>query len=118
DDLHELLLAQFATDGTEDAGPTRVVVGLDDHRRVLVELDVAAVGTPALLDGADHDGFDDLAPFDVAAANGVLDGGDDDVTDARVASRRPAEHSDAQDLLGARVVGDLQPRFLLNHLIS
>src|SRR5262249_25121326 len=118
DDLHESLLTQFAADRAEDAGTTGVVVRLDDHRRVLVELDVAAIGEPALLDGADHDCLDAVTPLDVAAGNGVLDGGDDDVTDAGVTSRRAAEHPDAQDLLGAGVVGDLQPRFLLNHSIS
>src|SRR5271166_3290419 len=115
DDLHESLLTQFAADRPEDAGPARVVVGLDDHRGVLVELDVAAVGTPALLDGTHHDGLDDVTAFDVAARNGVLDGGDDDVTDAGVPSPRTAEHPDAQDFLGTGVVGNLQPRFLLNH---
>src|SRR6185437_14110989 len=106
---------QFAADRPEDAGSARVVVGLDDHRGVLVELDVAAVGTPALLDRPHHDGFHDLPTLDVAAGNSLLDGGDDDVTDAGVASRRATQHPDAQDLPGAGVVGDLQPRFLLNH---
>ena len=40
----------------------------------------------------------------------------DDVADAGVAPTGAAEHADAQDLLGSGVVGDLQPRLLLDHL--
>src|ERR1700712_433832 len=115
DDLHELLLAQLAADRAEDAGATRIVVGLDDHGRVLVELDVATVGAAALLDGADDDGFDDVALLDVSTGDGVLDGRHDDIADARVAPLRTTEHPDAQDFLGTRVIGDLHTRFLLNH---
>src|ERR1700749_5350947 len=47
-DLHEVTLAQLACHGAEDAGSPRVVLGVDQHRRVLVESDVrpvlAAVG--------------------------------------------------------------------------
>src|SRR5258705_4612959 len=118
DDLHEALLAQLAADRAEDARATRIVVGLDEDGGVLVELDVAAVGAAALLDGADDDGLHYLAALDAAAGDGVLDGRHDDVADAGVTPCRAAEHADAQDLLGARVVGDLHPRFLLNHSIS
>jgi hypothetical protein len=62
DDLHELLLAQLAAHRAEDARPARVAAGLDDDGRVLVEPDVAAVGTTALLGGADDDGLDDVVP--------------------------------------------------------
>src|SRR4029079_15993958 len=85
---------------------------------VLLDLDVSAVGAAALLDGAHDDGLDDLTALDVATGDGLLDGGHDDVADAGIAPRRATEHADAQDLLGARVVGDLHPRFLLNHSIS
>src|SRR3954452_4349707 len=104
--LHELLVAQLATDGPEDAGPARVAVVAQDDGRVLVEADVRAVGAAALLDGADDDGLDHVALLDVAAGDRVLDGGDDDVADAGVATARAAEHADAENLLGTRVVGD------------
>src|ERR1700734_1639141 len=118
DDLHEALFPKFAADRPEDAGSTRVVVRLDDHGRVLVEPDVAAVGAAALLDGANDDGLDHLTPLDVATGDGVLDGRHNDVADAGVTPARAAEYTDAQDLLGTGVVGHLQPRFLLNHSIS
>ena len=43
DDLHVLLLAQFAGDGTEDAGRPWLALIVDQHGRVLVEPDVGAV---------------------------------------------------------------------------
>src|ERR1700727_3541233 len=115
DDLHETLLPQFAADRPEDTGSARVVVGLDDDGGVLVELDVAAVGSTALLDRPHHHGLDHVTTFDVAAGYGVFDGHDDDIADTGVSPPRAAEYADAQDLLGAGVVGHLQPRFLLNH---
>src|SRR5687768_15388902 len=84
DDAHELLVAQLAAHRAEDAGSARVAVGLEQHGGVLVELDVRAVGTTALLDGAHDDGLDDLALLDVAARDRVLDGGDDRVADTGV----------------------------------
>ena len=67
-----------------DAGTDRLRLGVDQDGAVVVELDVAAVGAPALLGGAHDDRLDDVALLDVAAGDGVLDGGDDDVTDAGV----------------------------------
>src|SRR3954469_20893410 len=114
-DLHELLVAQLAADGPEDAGPARVAVVAQDDGRVLVEPDVRAVGAAALLDGPDDDRLDDVALLDVAARDRVLDGGDDDVADTGVAAARTAKHADAENLLGTRVVGDSQSRLLLDH---
>ena len=68
-----------------------------------------------LLDSADDDSLDDVALLDRPARDGVLDGGDDHVTDAGIASLRSAEHSDGEEFLRTRVVGDMKPRFLLNH---
>src|SRR3954464_1972312 len=114
-DLHELLVAQLAADGPEDAGPARVAVVAQDDGRVLVEADVRAVGAAALLDGPDDDRLDDVALLHVAAGDRVLDGGDDDVADTGVAPARTTEPPDAEDLLGTHVVGDSQPRLLLDH---
>src|SRR5690606_6687625 len=114
--LHELLVAKLTADRTEDAGAARLPVVLQDHGGVLVELDVRAVGTAGLLDRAHHDRLDDIALLDVAAGDGVLHRGDDDVAQARVAAVGAAEHADGEQLLGARVVGDLESRFVLDHL--
>src|SRR5512146_2635143 len=44
DDLHEVLFAQLAGDGPEDAGAAGVAFLVDDHHGAAVEADVAAVG--------------------------------------------------------------------------
>src|SRR5262245_13662538 len=116
DDLHEPLVAQLSADRAEDARTARLAVLPQDDRSVLVELDVRAVGTPALLGGADDDRLDDVTLLHAAAGDGVLDRAHDDVTDAGVATAGAAEHADAQDLLGTGVVGDLESRLLLDHL--
>src|SRR5690554_2443977 len=118
DDLHELLLAQLAAHRAEDARATRLAVVLEDHGGVLVELDVRAVRAAALLAGTHDDRLDDVALLDVAPGDGVLDGGDDDVADSRVAAPRATENTDAKDLLGTGVVGDAKPRLLLDHELN
>src|SRR5690606_39784546 len=67
----------------------------------------------SLLRGAHHDGLHNVALLHAAAGDGVLHRGDDDVADPRVAPTRATEYPDAEDLLGTRVVGDLEPRLLL-----
>src|SRR6478609_9432030 len=108
DDPHEPLVAQLAADWAEDARAARGEVVLDDDGGVLVEADVAAVGTAALLLRAHDDALDDVALLDTGTRDGVLDGGDEDVADAGVATAGAAEHLDAQHLLGAAVVGDAE----------
>src|SRR4029077_8315003 len=115
DDLHELLLAQLAAHRTENTGASRLAVGLEDDRGVLVEADVRTVGPAALLDGAHDDGLDDVTLLHVATGDRVLDGGDDGVADPRVAATGAPEHTDAEDLLRTGVVGDLESRLLLDH---
>src|SRR3954471_1169210 len=72
DDLHEPLVAQLAADGAEDARAARPTVLPQDHRGVLVELDVGPVGAPAFLGGADDDRPDDVALLHTATGDGVL----------------------------------------------
>src|SRR5690606_15502634 len=59
--------------------------------------------------------LDDVTLLHVATGDRVLDGGDDRVADAGVATTRAAENTDAKDLLRTGVVGDLEPRLLLDH---
>src|SRR4029453_14876129 len=112
----EPLVAQLAPDRAEDAGTAGVPTVLDDDGGVLVEADVRAVRTPLLLGGADDDSLDDVTLLPTGARDGVLDRGHDDVADARVTATGAAEHPDAQDLPGTRVVGDAQSRLLLDHV--
>src|SRR5690606_23961902 len=61
-------------------------------------------------DGAQH-----VALLHAAARNGFLDGHHDDVADAGVAATGAAQHLDAHDPAGARVVGDFQVSLHLDH---
>src|SRR5215212_7633597 len=115
DDLHEPAVAQLPGHRPEDAGAARVVLGVDDHRGVLVEGDVGAVLAPELLLRAHDDRLDDLALLHRPLRGGLLHGRGDHVPDARVAAARAAHHADAQDLAGARVVGDLEAGLVLDH---
>src|SRR5699024_8063592 len=108
---------QLASDRAEDTGTARFAVVLENHGGVLVEADVGTVRATAFLAGTNHDRPDDVAVLDVPAGNRILDGGDERVADAGVATSRAAEHAHAQDFLGAGVVGDLQSRLLLDHSI-
>src|SRR3954462_3802392 len=115
DDLHEVALAQLTGHRAEDARAARVVLGVDDHRGVLVEGDVGAVVAPELLLGAHDDRLDDVALLDGPVRVGLLDRGHDDVAHAGVAPARAAHHTDRQDLARARVVGHAQPGLVLDH---
>src|SRR3954447_9364612 len=114
-DAHELLVAQLTADGAEDARAARLLLVVDQHGRVLVEADVAAVGTAPLLLHPDDDALHDVAFLDLGARDGVFDRGDEDVADRRVAPLRASEHLDAEDLFGAAVVRDAKTCLLLDH---
>src|SRR5436190_12677421 len=117
DDLHELLLAELAGDGAEDARPDRLLLGVDEYRGVRVESDVAAVAPPLLAHRADDDGLHDLPLLHRLGRVGVrlLDGAGDDVADAAVVPRGPALQADAEELPGPGVVCDLEDRPHLDH---
>src|SRR5439155_15369530 len=116
DDLHEPFLTELPRHRPEDAGPPRVLLLVDQHDRVVVELDVGAVLPPTLLRGTHHDTLHDLTLLHRAARQRVLHRTHDDVAEARVSTARPTEDTDHQDLLGPRVVRDPAPRLLLDHL--
>src|SRR3954467_15286432 len=65
DDFHESPLAQLTCNRTEDARADRLILIVDEHRRIAIEPDVAAIAPPMLLDGADDDGLHDLPLLDV-----------------------------------------------------
>src|SRR5438067_7695454 len=115
-DLHELPLAQLAGHRSEDARAHRLVLIVDQHRSVVIELDVGAIATAKLLHGADDDCFDHGALLDRSIGRGFFDRGGDDVADAGVfAGRRAADHLDRRNLLRAGVVRDVQDCSHLNH---
>src|SRR5512145_2123973 len=115
DDLHELLRAELARHGPEDAGADRLALRVVENRRVLVEPQLAPVGSADLLGRPDHHGLVDVPLLDLAVGNRLLDADDDDVADARVSPLAPAEDLDATEALRARVVGGIQHRLHLDH---
>src|SRR5215212_5649307 len=115
DDLHEPAGAQFARHRAEDAGPDRLPLPADQHRRVAVEADCAAIGAPDLLGGAHDHGAVHVALFDAAARDRLLDGDDDHIADARGLALRAAEHLYALDPPRAGIVGDVEIGLHLDH---
>src|SRR5260221_7834768 len=107
DDLHEVLLAQLARDRSEDAGPARVALVVDDHGRVLVERDRRAVVAAERLLRPNDDRAHDLALLDRSLRGCRLDGADDDVADARIAAAEARPQPDAEPRAGAGRVGPL-----------
>src|SRR5690606_18582113 len=115
DDLHELLGAQLAGHGPEDAGADGLMLVVQQHGGVAVEADQRAVGAAHALAGAHHDGVVDVALLDLAARDRVLHRHLDDVADAGVTALGAAEHLDAHQLLGTGVVGDVEKALHLDH---
>src|SRR5207244_609734 len=60
DDLEELLLAELAGDGAEDAGSDRLIDVVDDDSGVLVEANIGTVFAAIFFARADDHGLDDL----------------------------------------------------------
>src|SRR5262245_34814738 len=79
DDLHELALAQLARDRAEDARADRLFLVVDQHRRVRVEADVAAVAPLLGVHRADDDRLDDCALLHRAVGSRFLDRSGDHV---------------------------------------
>src|SRR5947208_7886527 len=115
-DLHEPFLAQLATHRPEDAGGAGLALIRDEHRRILVEPDVGAVLPPRLLGGAHDHGLHHLALLDLTGGDGVLDRDHHDVAQTPVAPFTAAQHANHERAARARVVRDLEYRFLLDHV--
>src|SRR6476469_1617441 len=117
-DLHVFLVAQLARDRAEDARCTRLALVVDDHHGVLIELDVAAVLAARLLHGAHDHRARDLRLLHRAVRQRVLDRDDHEIAEPGVAPPRSAKDADHEGALRARVVRDLDHRFLLDHGVT
>src|SRR6185369_4582527 len=115
DDLHELLRTELAGHRAEDAGADRLTLLVDQHGRVAVEADRAAVGAPDLLGGPDDHRLVHVALLHLAARNRLLDRDDDHVAHARGTALGTAQHLDALHAARAGIVGNVQVRLHLDH---
>src|SRR5262249_17288403 len=104
-----------ARNRAKDARPARIALVVDEDRGILVEADVAAVRAAVFLRGPDHHGADHVALLHGGVRDRLLDAGNDHVTHAGRGLLRAAHDPDALDRAGARVVGDLEARLLLDH---
>src|SRR5206468_5073279 len=107
-DLHVLLGTKLTHHRAKDTGADRLLVLVDQHRRVIVEADHRTVRTADVLGGANDHRTVNVALLDAAARRGFLDADDDDVADAGHAALGAAQHLDALNALGAAVVGNVQ----------
>src|SRR2546427_5248816 len=114
-DLHEALAAKFPGHGPEDARADGLHLGGEQHRRVGIEPDAAAVGAPHALCRAHYHGVVNLAFLDAAARRSVLDAHPDDVANVGVAAFRTAQHLDTHYSARAGIIGDIEHRLHLNH---
>ncbi len=117
-DLHEALSAQFTRHRAENARTNGLEFGIKQHGRIAIELDQGAVRTTDTLGGTHHDGTVNLTLFHATARGSFFDADLDDVAHAGVAALGAAQHLDAHDGFGARIVGDIQSGLRLNHVIS
>src|SRR3954466_12034694 len=115
DDLHELLRTELAGHRAEDAGPDRLALLVDQHRRIAIEADRAAVGAVDLLGGPDDHRLVHVALLHLAARDRLLDRDDDHVAHARGAALGTAQHLDALHAARAGIVGNVQVRLHLDH---
>lgn len=95
------------------AGTGRLV---DDDGGRLVKADDRAVLALDVL-AVPHDDANDVALLHAAARDGFLHGGDDCVADRGVAALGAAQHLDAHDPAGARIIGHFQVSLHLDHKI-
>src|SRR5690606_17411699 len=113
--LHEPLLAQRPAHRPADPGRPRLPRVVGDDRRLLVAPDVRSVPTAHLLGRPHHDRLRDIALLHRPVGQGILDRDHDRIAHPGITPPRAAQHANALRSLGARVVGDLHHRFLLDH---
>src|SRR5690606_9160765 len=105
-------------DGAENTGSDRFALVADQHAGVGVEADLFAVAAVDPVFRAHDHGTADIALFDAAARNGVLDRYDHDIANVRGAAFRAAQHLNALHLAGAAIVGHFHSGLHLNHFLS
>ena len=98
--------------------PRGGAVRVDQNGCVLIELDVAAVGTTNFLLHANDHAADDVALLHVGVRRGFFNAADDDIAQSRVTALRAAQDLDALHLASAGVIGHCEHGLHLNHCFN
>lgn len=114
DNFHEIFIAKFASDGSENTSAARSFIVFDDDGGIFVETDIGTVLTAKALFGANDDGLNNVALFNLAAGSGGFNGGNDDVADIGIATEGAAEHANAHNFFSAGIIADVKSGLLLN----
>src|SRR6202022_2315593 len=80
DDLEEAFCAKFTRHRSKNSSPDRLVLVIDQYRRVVIKADVAAVGPAYFLTGANDYRPRDFALLDLGVGYSFLDRHHDNVT--------------------------------------
>ncbi len=110
--LHKVAVTQFAGNRPKNARATRIVARRDDDGGVVVEPDIAAIGSAIFFGDAHDDRRDHLALFDGAVGLRRFDRRFDQVSDTGPALLG-RQDANAHDLFCAGVIGHLEPSLRL-----
>src|SRR5208282_6238402 len=94
DNLEKALGAKLARHRPEDARADRLVLSVEQHRRVVVEADIAAVAAADFLGGAHDHGAGHLALLDLGVRDRLFYRDHYHVADGGVSAPRAAQHLD------------------------
>ena len=115
EDRQIILLTELSGHRPKDTGALGGLVFLDDDGCVLIELDVRAVCAVNTVHASDYDSLNDVTLLDHTAGCSLLNSANYDIADVCLTTTGAAQNTDAKELLCTGVVGNLHPRFLLNH---
>lgn len=97
---------------SKDTRADRFALLVDNNNSILIKPNFATITALSLHSSTNNDTVDDLPLLHLAAGDGILDRGDDEVTKLSVLAT--AEDLDAGDALGSGVVRDFQASSHLN----
>src|SRR5215207_336043 len=115
-DLQVAPVTQFACYRPEDARSTRVLqVVVQNNSGVIVKTDVRAIIAAVFFRNAHDHSLHYIALFDAAVRCRGFHRPHHNVANVRVAAERAAQHADHEQFLRARIIRDLDARFVLDH---
>src|SRR5690606_30461393 len=116
--LGKALLPKFPCHRPENTGTLRLRCVLENHRSIVVELDMGAIRAPHALLGPDYNRPDYLPLLNNASWRGLFDGSNDYITQACVTLESAPKDPDAHDFFRACVICYFQSALWLDHVWS